>query len=275
MDSRTLGRPVHLLSAFAGKFGADLADLLRQGVNRRYGTCFAVGDVILEQAVPAVAQRWNVYASTTGRIGVALDRSLVLRVLSCRYGLAQGLPEGSALEPVTATEERLARMLGEHLVQALALRIRRGLPVLGGDPDAGAPETLAWRADSAEAVGAWTLKARIEEPGSDRCSEVLFSLDEAWMGLLLRTLAAGRLVPQKNQSKDDTQPLAQRLQVKLVAQLLHRRMALGQILDIKVGDIIPVSFQTANVLVKDSCLFTATVAEHKGGLWLTAFNDTP
>lgn len=275
MDSRTLGRPVHLLSAFAGKFGADLADLLRQGFNRRYGTGFTVGDVKLEQGVPVGAQRWNVHASATGRIGVALDRSLVLRVLSCRYGLEEGPPEGSALAPVTTTEERLARRLGEDLVQALALRIHAGLAVLGEGVAAGAPETLAWRADSAEAVGVWTLKARIEEPGSGLCSDMLFSLDEAWMGQVLATLAAGRAVAQKDQAKDDAQPLAQRLQVKLVAQLLRQRMALGQILDIKVGDIIPVSFQTADVLVKDSRLFTATVAEHKGGLWLTAFNDTP
>jgi len=41
-----------------------------------------------------------------------------------------------------------------------------------------------------------------------------------------------------------------------------------------VGDIIPVSLQATDVLVKNSRLFTATVAEHKGKLWLTAFNDT-
>jgi len=38
IDPRTLGRPMHLLPAFAARFGADLSEWLRLGPNRRYGT---------------------------------------------------------------------------------------------------------------------------------------------------------------------------------------------------------------------------------------------
>ncbi len=274
LDPRTLGRPVHLLAAFADKFGADLSDLLRLGLNRRYGTQFTVGEVRMEHVPAAIAPRWNVYGSATGRIGVALDRSLVLRVLHCRYGLRDGEGADPGSIPVTASEERLAQKLGLQLALGLAARIREGLSILGSEPADGMGDDIAWRAETTDAVGAWTLQVRIDELQAGLCSQLQFSLDAAWMGLLLGQLAAGRSAPRKDLRKDETQQLAQRLRVRLVARLLHRRMALGEVLDLRPGDIIPVSFQAADVLVKDSRLFTATVAEHKGGLWLTAFNDT-
>lgn len=275
LDPRTLGRPVHLLAAFADKFSADLSDLVRLGLNRRYGTQFTVGEVVMAHSPPAMAPRWNVYGAATGRLGAALDRSLVLRILQCRYGLRDGAGADPASAPVTATEERLAQKLGLQFVQALALRIHGGLGALGAAPADSALGEMAWRAESADAVGAWVLTVRMDEPQTGLRSALQFSLDEAFMGLLLGQLAAGRSAPRKDLAKDETQLLAQRLQIRLVARLLHRRMALGEVLDLRPGDIIPVSFQAADVLVKDSRLFTATVAEHKGGLWLTAFKDTP
>ena len=134
-------------------------------------------------------------------------------------------------------------------------------------------DQASWRAESSDAVGAWWIKVRLGEAQSGLQADLRFSLDDAWMNELLSQLAVWRSEP-KEPLKNGTKPLASRIQVKLVAQLLQRRMALGDILDFRVGDIIPVSLQTTDVLVKNSRLFTATVAEHKGKLWLTAFNDT-
>src|SRR5659263_189582 len=87
---RTLGSPVHLLPAFALRFSADLAEFLRGTLNRRYGMQLLVSDATMtRQPQPDEARRWHVYESATGRIGLALDRSLVLRVLQCRYGLQE------------------------------------------------------------------------------------------------------------------------------------------------------------------------------------------
>lgn len=282
LDPRTLGRPVHLLAGFAKRFGADLSDFLRLGLNRRYGTQFEVGEAMMARThqpnqpnQPEEAQRWKVYGSSVGRIGLALDRSLVLRVLHCRYGLREGQEDGGDLGavPVTATEMRLAQKLGLQLVTALVSRIREGLTHPGASPALAAADDFSWLAESASAVGPWTLKLCINEPSSGLQAGLLFSLDEAWMRELLNQLAAERAAPREA-PPSDARPLAGRLQVRLVAQLLQRRMSLGEILDIRVGDTIPVSLQATDVLVKDARLFTATVAEHKGKLWLTAFNDT-
>lgn len=257
------------------RFAADLSDFMRLSLNRRYGTRFEVGEVTMVPAHQSdEASHWKVYDSSTGRIGLALDRSLVLRVLHCRYGLQDNSQEMDlSAVPVTATEERLAQKLGLQMVTALVSRIRKGLQHLGAGPGLATVDQLSWQAESAVAVGAWTLKVHIDEPQTGLQADLQFSLDDAWMRELLNQLAAGRPVP-KEPLTDETQPLASRLQVRLVAQLLQRRMALGEILDIRVGDIIPVSLQATDVLLKDSRLFTATVAEHKGKLWLTAFNDT-
>jgi hypothetical protein len=47
----------------------------------------------------------------------------------------------------------------------------------------------------------------------------------------------------------------------------------GALFDLKVGDVIPVDVGRADVLLDEARLFTAAVAEHKGKLCLTSFED--
>ncbi|MDZ7862141.1 MAG: FliM/FliN family flagellar motor switch protein [Acidovorax sp.] len=275
LDARTLGRPVHLLAPFARKFGADLSDLLRQGMNRRYGTRLAVAEARMVHRPASAAPRWQVYGMPQGRMGVAMERELLLRLLQCRYGVRSGEVPDPATIPLTATEDRLARRLGEDIVAALVLRVQAGLAALamGPQPDAEVEGALQWLAQSRDAVGAWSLVLTVEEPGWGLRSEVQVGLDDAWMERLLAQLTTGRTQARRERLHAETHSLAGRIPVRLSARLLRRRITLGEVMDLRPGDVIPVSFQSADVLVKDSRLFTATVAEHKGGLWLTAFND--
>jgi flagellar motor switch protein FliM len=48
---------------------------------------------------------------------------------------------------------------------------------------------------------------------------------------------------------------------------------LGSLLDLKVGTILPISLGVASVQIDNSPLFSAQVAEHKGKLCLTSFED--
>lgn len=276
LDPRTLGRPVHLLPDFAQCFGSDLSDYLRLGPNRRYGTRLEVGAVAMTHA-PSPSQsgqRWKVSGSSIGRIGLQLDRALVLRLLHCRYGLGDRPETNTAEAPTTTSEDRLAQRLCAQLATVLAGRIREGLQPAGTEPAEDAGTESSWRAESATPVGPWTLQAQVVEPTSGLQSTLWFSLDEGWMDVLLTRLAEQRPA-LRDTSPKPTEPLASRLRVRLVAQLLQRRISLGQIMDLQVGDTIPVNLQaqSAEVRIKNSRLFTATVAEHKGKLWLTAFND--
>ncbi len=47
----------------------------------------------------------------------------------------------------------------------------------------------------------------------------------------------------------------------------------GHAAGLRVGDVIPVTFDSSDVLIGDARLFTAAVTEHKGKLCLTSFAD--
>jgi flagellar motor switch protein FliM len=118
-------------------------------------------------------------------------------------------------------------------------------------------------------VGRWCLAVGLAEPDQGSYALLRFSLDEQCMRVLLNGLTTERAVSRDGGALQ--QPLASRLKLTLVAQLLEQRLPLAQILDLRVGDVLPIHLQATEVLVKDARLFTATVAEHKARLWLTAF----
>jgi len=276
LDPRTLGRPTHLLDRFAAGVKEDLSDLFRSWLNRRYRADFQVGELSLGRAGDAPPEtRWLACAGEHGVIGCAIDRSLVLGVLAYRYGLppapGQGAQGDAPPEPTpeTATEERLAAVLHQRLVNALAQRIEVGL---SGLPK-GTPPTLDYGIDAiAPAAGAWCLSAEVSERSQGIVSAIRFALDEGWMAHLLRRLAPRKAAPAALPDAP-FEPLAARLQLRLVARLLQKDLLLGDVMDLRVGDVIPVSLGATDVLVDEAALFTATVAEHRGKLCLTGFED--
>ena len=89
----------------------------------------------------------------------------------------------------------------------------------------------------------------------------------------MRDLLRG-LAPQRAQAvRPQPVPLATRLHVRLDARLASKEIALGQLLDLRAGDVVPISLDRTAVLLDESCLFTAAVTEHKGKFCLTAFED--
>ena len=272
LDPRTLGRPMHLLSALSARFGADVSELLRLGPNRRYGTGLLVEHAAMQrQRADAPAQRWIVYAGDAGRIGLAMPRTLVLRLLQCRYDL-QDAPVTDPAAAVTASEERLSHKLGQQLAQVLARRIEEGLPPPGATtPEAAAPQ-LAFQAEIAQPTGLWQIELVLSEPQPEGRHVLRLSLDDGWMHRLLDRLGQARTLPRDTATANGL-PLANRLKLRLVARLVQQRLPLGAILDLQPGSVLPIPQPATVVLVKDSPLFTASVAEHKGRLWLTAFQD--
>ena len=79
--------------------------------------------------------------------------------------------------------------------------------------------------------------------------------------------------PRPHAPQGPAEPLVSKLQVKLDGRLVSKEITLGALFELKVGDVIPVSVGRADVLLDDARLFTAAVAEHKGQLCLTSFED--
>ena len=110
-------------------------------------------------------------------------------------------------------------------------------------------------------------ETRLAEPAS-----LWIVLDDAAMGRLLRSIAPSREKAAKPAAQQ-AQPVAARLALMLTGRLLEKELPLGDVLDLRPGDVIPVSLGLADVLVDDSRLFTAAVTEHTGKLCLTSFDD--
>jgi len=275
-----LGRPVHLLHIFAAQLRDDLTQAMRLNMNRRYWGAFRVEDVQFTRFDGEQRGRWLSFAAPAGHIAFSLERKVLLSVLNFRYG-SSGKSDNSAAQVdentvrVTATEERLAVVLGQQLAGTLAGRIELNLPVIdkapaaGGEPD-GADTEFKPAPGAPPPKGNWTITVTLADNASGATGQFWFALDKALMASVLRGLLRDRDGAKKPQRAS---PLAQRLQVGLTGRLASKEVMLGALYDLQVGDVIPISLSRADVLLEDSRLFTAAVTEHKGKLCLTSFED--
>jgi len=273
LDPSLLGRPVHLLHLFAAQLREDLTQSMRLNMNRRYWGGFQVEDVEFSRLDGTeAAGRWLNFAAPAGNIAFSLERKVLLSVLNFRYGRSKGeaaAPIDEAAVRVTATEERLAVVLGQQLAGTLAGRIELNLPV--SDKPAPAGEEFKPAVANHPPKGTWVICVTLGDADSGSPGRFWFALDKNLMASVLRGLLRER--DQGKKPARNAGPLAQRLQVSLSGRLVSKEVPLGSLFDLQVGDIIPVSLHRADVLLEESRLFTAAVSEHKGKLCLTSFED--
>jgi flagellar motor switch protein FliM len=266
LEPALLGRPVHLLPRFAAGLTDALAVAMQSPAWRRSWAAFRLESVEFGRAPEAQALRWMGMPGPHGTVGVAFERCLLLGLLNSRYG-----PRGATRMPrhdlsgerVTATEERLALTLTQQLAGVLDERIGPA-----GEPAARHAAAPAPAAPPGKA--AWAIRLVLREAQSGEQGQCWLAPDAAVMTAILHGLkpdhARTRPVPV-------AEPLAARLQVRLDGRLVSKEIPLAALFALKVGDVIPVSVGRADVLLDDARLFTASVAEHKGKLCLTSFED--
>ncbi len=270
LDPCLLGRPVHRLPEFAAQLREDLAQAMRLNVHRRYWGSFQVDDVAFNRLDGREArQRWLGFAAPSGQLAFALDRKILLSVLNYRYGRASRAD--AALDEqavrVTATEERLAVVLGQQLASIVAARIESNLP--DGGRELGEEDNIKAGVATQPAKGSWVITVSLSD--GELQGKAWFALDKQVMGGVLRGLQPARDAGKKGSKNPG--PLAARLEVGLSGRLVSKETTLGALFDLRVGDVIPISLHRADVMLEDSRLFTAAVTEHKGKLCLTSFED--
>lgn len=275
LDPSLLGRPVHLLHLFAAQLRDDLSQSMRLPMNRRYWGGFQVDDVEFSRSDGAdEGGRWLGFEAPAGLIGFSLQRQVLLGVLNFRYGRNKNDAAGAvdlAAVRVTATEERLAVVLGQQLAGTLAARIGANLPAAVPASAQAAAAEFKTAAATQPLKGTWLIAVTLSDADSGSPGRFWFALDKALMAAVLSGLLRGR--GQARKPSRDQGPLAQRLQVALNGRLITKEVPLGSLFDLQVGDIIPISLHRADVLLEESRLFTAAVSEHKGKLCLTSFED--
>ncbi len=268
LDPALLGRPVHLLPAFAAAFAEDMTAMLSAPGWRRYWSSFELAQVEFERAPESSALRWLGVNGPHGGAAVAFERALLVGLLEARYngkGPARPLRDPAG-ERITATEERLAVTLTQQLSEVLAMRVRVAAATAGVD-FAQAP--LSPVAPATPGKNAWALAITLREPQGGSTARCYVAPDARMMGLILQALQPER--PQR--ASRSAELIGTSLKVKLDGRLVTHEITLEALFGLKVGDVIPVSVGRADVLLDDARLFTASVAEHKGKLCLTSFED--
>jgi flagellar motor switch protein FliM len=290
LDPCLLGRPVHLLPAFAAGLAEAIgAEMASPGGRRHWGT-YRLEHLAFERAPEQAGLRWLGVSGPYGVAAIAFERTLLLGLLEGRYASRQpttsaAVQQNPALERVTATEERLAVTLAQQLASQLDARVADGLARLDDAPalvkagagaaivPAGAPGKTGW-------VLRAVLRAQYGRRETDEPTQaapegqIWISLDHALMACVLQGIKADRgAVRAAGGARMPGEPLATRLEVKLDGCLVSKEITLATLFGLQVGDVIPVALGRADVVLDNSRLFTAAVAEHKGKLCLTSFED--
>jgi flagellar motor switch protein FliM len=290
LDPCLLGRPVHLLPAFAAGLAEAIGSEMASPGGRRHWGAYRLEQLSFERAPEQPGLRWLGVSGHYGVAAVAFERNLLLGLLEGRYARRQPAPSAAAqqnpvMERVTATEERLAATLAQQLAGLLDARVADGLARVDGAPVplpavAGAAVVPA----SAPGKTGWVLRAVLRAQYGRRDTDeptqaapegqIWIGLDHALMACVLQGIKADRgAVRAASGARMPREPLASRLEVKLEGCLVSKEVTLATLFGLQIGDVIPVSVGRADVLLDNSRLFTAAVAEHKGKLCLTSFED--
>jgi flagellar motor switch protein FliM len=290
LDPCLLGRPVHLLPAFAAGLAEAIGAEMASPGGRRHWGAYRLEHLAFERAPEQPGLRWLGVSGPYGVAAVAFERTLLLELLEGRYArrrpaTSAAVQQSPALERVTATEERLAVTLAQQLAGQLDARVADGLARLDSAPapvrtgagaaivPAGAPGKTGW-------VLRAVLRAQYGRRDTDEPTQaapegqIWIGLDHALMACVLQGIKADRgAVRAAGGARMPGEPLATRLEVKLDGCLVSKEITLATLFGLQVGDVIPVALGRADVVLDNSRLFTAAVAEHKGKLCLTSFED--
>ncbi|WP_313172337.1 FliM/FliN family flagellar motor C-terminal domain-containing protein [Massilia oculi] len=290
LDPCLLGRPVHLLPSFAARLAEALGAAMASPGGRRYWGAFRLESLAFERAPDDRSLRWLGVNGPYGLAAVAFERGLLLGLLEGRYARRTQGPNAApqrdpGLERVTATEERLGATLAQQVAALLDEMVAEGL-LAAGAAVAAAPQQAKAGASivpaGAPGKAGWVIRAVLRAQYGRRDTDdpslaapegqLWISPDHGLMAHVLQGLMAERN-GMRGTVRMAREPLATHLQVKLEGRLVSKEVTLATLFGLKVGDVIPVSVGRADVLLDDSRLFTAAVAEHKGKLCLTSFED--
>jgi flagellar motor switch protein FliM len=267
LDPCLLGRPVHLLPQFAARLQEDL-DVAMQGSARRYWAGWRLDTVEFGRVPQENSLRWMAVLGAMGTVAVTFERGLLLTLLERRYGgrSAGATQRDPQTERVTATEERLSVVLTQQMVDLLYVRVAANvaMEVAPRPVQANAVVPSAMPGESN-----WAVRVQVRD-NNDNIGQFWIAPDQQLMAMILGTLRPEMGRPA---ARGPAEPLATKLQVKLDGRLVSKEITLGALFDLKVGDVIPVNVGRADVLLDEARLFTAAVAEHKGKLCLTSFED--
>lgn len=207
----------------------------------------------------------QLFENAYGNIGFEVNRSFLLNILHTYYGLSKDSQPiiCDTSQPVTKTEERLKNKLGHELAQLIMVQ-----EILA--------EEMELKNDYSAVINQWAWCIQFWLEGYDEhCFSIL--LDTHHVDILLASQREQNPLPSqqnKNLPPAQIEHLFVSMPLSLTGKLASVNLTLAQLLEIRPGDILPMSLNDPlPVYIGKEQLFSSTIAEDRGKLFLTDFKD--
>ena len=200
-----------------------------------------------------------IYRSILGKVGFAMDRTLLAEVLECYYG-GIGLPNQEA-PPVSISEQRMRSRLGIDVAQIFAQSLLAGETFGDLKPWENAYEETLW-----EYIAEFQYHSHI----TGKQSSLFIYLDTQLVDELTSRMASPLPAPT------GISPVNQiiHLPVKLNCVVAAMQMPLSQVLALQVGDIVMMRMrERCDVEINQEKLFRGAMFEDDGALFLTSLES--
>lgn len=262
LEVNKLGRPYHKLP----KIMNDCFDILDAKLSIYFLKKYRVNVSLKEMTfqMDCTYKNAQLFSTQHGNIAFDIDRILLLDILHDYYGLCK---ENTQLspdvgQPTTKTEERLKTKLAQELTNLIMNQ------EIFGEP-------LEIKSDYSTVVSQWSYCATFWLEGYENGGFSIL-LDNQHVDRMLATL---RGPAEETQQRENITPaqierMFYSLPLRLNGRLASLNITVSQLLNIEAGDIIPISLnEQLPIFIGKEQMFTAVVAEDRGKLFLSEFND--
>lgn len=252
-----LGRHYHKIPQFIHEISNKYPRVISDYFLRNYRINLELNRVQVHEERATEAE--CIYRSALGKVGFAIDRSLLTEVLECYYG-GIGLPNQGDT-PVSMSEQRMRSRLGIDVAQIFAQSLLAGETFGDLKPWENAYETTQW-----EYIAEFQYHSHI----TGKQSSIFIYLDTQLVDELTTRMASPAPLPT------GISPINQiiHLPVKLNCVVAAMQMPLSQVLALQVGDIVMMRMrERCDVEINQEKLFRGAMFEDDGALFLTSLES--
>lgn len=254
LQLQKLGRHQHKLPNHLKKLCGQYPKVISDYFLRHLRIAIELRDITVHEQLEPGAE--CSFRTSLGKIGFAIDRTLMAEVLECYYGGVS--PLGQADQPVSSSEERMNERLGAALAQ-ICLRMLFG---------PGSPESLELVANAYEqSQWEYRLALTFVSPASGTQSMLHFHLD----GQLVNELTQRMTAPTHSAPTHRPARLIRQVPVRLNCVLVNEQLSLARAMALRPGDILLVRLPArCDVRINQQKLFQASICERDGSLLATS-----
>jgi len=262
LEVNKLGRPYHKLP----KIMNDCFDILDAKLSIYFLKKYRVNVALNKMTFKMDCNYKNaqIFSTPYGNIAFDIDRILLLDILHDYYGLSKDNTRLSPdlEQPTTKTEERLKTKLAQELTQLIINQETFG-------------ESLEIKNDYSTVISQWSYCVTFWLEGYEKGGFSIL-LDNHHVDKMLSNMRGPieETQPRENITPAQIERMFYGLPLKLNGRLASLNLTVSQLLKIEAGDVIPISLnEQLPIFIGKEQMFSAVVAEDRGKLFLSEFND--